>query len=134
MDALANYFIRKYPDNFVAGTEDCNIILIKYRYNYKNPLQNILMVIAIGINYNPVHLNVFDTHDYIKSRLAIDIRFQKLLKWSEYFYWSFSLLFHALYCITLQYDYQLCFLWGGFFVGQTTLSLPSETLREWFDL
>ena len=82
MDALANYFIRKYPENFVSGTDDCNIILMKNGQVYT--LQNILMLIAIGINYNPMVLNVFDAHDYIKSRLVVDSRFQKLSVWSDY--------------------------------------------------
>lgn len=75
MDALINYFIRKYPYNFISGTDDCNIVII--RNNKVQPKKFILLVV-VGVTYHPTGCNVFDMHNYINNKLEVDVRFKQL--------------------------------------------------------
>lgn len=79
MDALINYFIRKYPNNFISGTDDCNIIVIQ-----DSKSQKFMLLLVIGVNYHPSGYNVFSMYNYIRDKLEVDIRFQQLYKFAEH--------------------------------------------------
>lgn len=72
-EELANYFLRKYPDHFITGSPDCSSII--YRYN-----SHILLLIAIGVEYNPYELKEEDASKYILAKKNIDIRVQEHLR------------------------------------------------------
>lgn len=81
MDALANYFARKYPDNFITGTDDCHLLIIKKGGD--DDLKNALFVIAVGAFYEPLHIDIYSLHDYVNGRLKSDPRLRNMYAWAK---------------------------------------------------
>ena len=75
MDALVNFFTRKYPSNFVAGIDDSNIIIIQNTAAKNNQF---LLLLAVGIAYDPTHCDVFTMHNYIMHKFEVDACFKQL--------------------------------------------------------
>ena len=55
MDELVQYLRVKYPENFICGYQDCNMLLWGTKNN--NSIETKCFTLNIGLEYNPLKLN-----------------------------------------------------------------------------
>ncbi|MCI9342168.1 MAG: hypothetical protein HFI01_04175 [Lachnospiraceae bacterium] len=81
MDELAQYLSRKYPQNFICGYQDYNMLL--WGMNKDDRVETRCFTLNIGLEYNPRKLNKNDVINILNKKYRDDPLFKQIFIYAK---------------------------------------------------
>lgn len=81
MDELAQYLSIKYPENFICGYQDCNMIL--WGMKKSDSIETKCFTLNIGLEYNPLNLNKDYVVDILNKKYVNEQSFKRLFTYAK---------------------------------------------------
>lgn len=81
MDELAQYLSIKYPENFICGYQDCNMLL--WGGKKDNIIETKCFTLNIGLEYNPLNLNKDTVIDILNQNYIKEQAFKRLFSYAK---------------------------------------------------
>lgn len=81
MDELVQYLRVKYPENFICGYQDCNMLLWGTKNN--DSIETKCFTLNIGLEYNPLRLNKDNVLDILNKKYVCEPSFNQLYTYAK---------------------------------------------------
>jgi hypothetical protein len=78
MDQLTSYLLGKYPNNFICGTEQCDILLWGIQQDHEMIPK--MITLNVAFDYIPTSIPEENIVNYLNNKYTTDIHFNKMYK------------------------------------------------------
>lgn len=104
MDELSKYLLETYPNNYITGGDDCNLLI----WGTEGAIQHTpkMCSLMIGLEYDPYHLPEAQIKNFLDQDVRNDFTYQKLLSYGSEFARKMSLPFVVIVYPSMRREFE----------------------------
>lgn len=106
MDELSEYLLQHYPNNYITGNQDCNLLIWGAKGEVRHKPQ--MCTLNVGFEYDPYALPKEDIINCLNGEIQDNFAFRKLLNYGTMFAQRMDLPFMIIVYPSLRREYNDC--------------------------